>query len=218
MDPLADIHSLPLFVVAGLLLNITPGVDLVLVMRSTAAQGLRGGAAASLGISAGCCLHVATAALGVGAMLAGSPAILGLMQWAGAAYLVWLGMGMLRSRAPVAGTAATAAGTAQPALRRLFIQGFLSNALNPKVVLFFLAFVPQFIRAEPAHPALAFVLLGGVFVVNGTLVSLAIAVVVAALRRRMAGSTHWQRLGPWLNRSVGALFVALGLRLALGAH
>lgn len=214
MNLLADIHSLPLFVVAGLLLNITPGVDMALVLRSTAALGLRAGAAASLGIGAGCCLHVAAAALGVGALLAGSPDIFRLVQWAGAAYLVWLGIGLLRSRAPVSGRAADT--VSQPPMGRLFAQGFLTNALNPKVVLFFLAFVPQFIRAEPAHPAVAFVLLGGIFVVNGTLVSLAIAVVVAALRRRMSGSRHWQRLGPWLNRGVGALFVALGLRLALG--
>lgn len=213
---LADIHSLPLFVVAGLLLNITPGVDMALVLRSTAAQGLRAGAAASLGISAGCCVHIAAAALGMGALLTSSPTIFRLVQWAGAAYLVWLGVGMLRSRAATA--TGGAAGTTRPALRRVFVQGFLTNALNPKVVLFFLAFVPQFIRAEPVHPAAAFLLLGSVFVANGTLVSLAIAAVVAALRRRMSGSTHWQRLGPWLNRGVGALFVALGLRLALGAR
>ena len=85
------------------------------------------------------------------------------------------------------------------------------------MALFFLAFVPQFIRAEPAHPAWAFVLLGSVFVVNGTLVSLALAAAAAALRQRLAGQARWQRLAPWLNRGVGALFIALGLKLALGA-
>jgi threonine/homoserine/homoserine lactone efflux protein len=83
--------------------------------------------------------------------------------------------------------------------------------------MFFLAFVPQFIQPRPTHPALAFVLLGGVFVFNSTLVSLAIAAAAAALRRRLAGQVRWQRLGPWLNRGAGALFVALGLKLALGA-
>lgn len=211
---LADIQQLPLFVAAGLLLNITPGVDMALVLRSSAAQGLRAGVAASLGISAGCCVHVAAAALGVSALLAGSPAAFAVLQWLGAAYLVWLGIGLLRPRGQ-------AGGAPQPdparALRRLFAQGFLTNALNPKVALFFLAFVPQFIVPAPAHPALAFVLLGGVFVVNGTLVSLAVAWAAAGLRRRLAGQPGWQRLGPWLNRGVGALFVALGLKLALGS-
>ena len=159
-------------------------------------------------------MHVAAAALGLSALLAGSPAAFALLQWVGAAYLVWLGIGLLRPRAAAAG-----APPPDPAraLRRLFAQGFLTNALNPKVALFFLAFVPQFIVPAPAHPALAFVMLGSVFVVNGTLVSLVIAGAAAALRRRLAGQPGWQRLGPWLNRGVGALFVALGLKLALGS-
>ena len=216
MSPLVnDIQQLPLFVAAGLLLNITPGVDMALVLRSGAAQGFRAGAAAALGISAGCWVHIAAAALGVSALLAGSPLAFGLLQWLGAAYLVWLGIGMLRSRAAVAGAAEPGASTG-PALGRLFAQGFLTNALNPKVALFFLAFVPQFISPRPAQPALAFVLLGTVFVLNSTVVNLLIAAGAAALRRRLAGRARWQRLGPWLNRGAGALFVALGLKLALG--
>jgi threonine/homoserine/homoserine lactone efflux protein len=211
----ADIQQLPLFVVAGLLLNITPGVDMALVLRCSAAQGFRAGAAAALGISAGCSVHIATAALGVGALLAGSATAFLALQWLGAAYLVWLGIGLLRSQA--GGPAGAAPADDILALRRLFVQGFLTNALNPKVAMFFLAFVPQFIQPRPTHPALAFVMLGGVFVFNSTLVSLAIAAAAAALRRRLAGQARWQRLGPWLNRGAGALFVALGLKLALGA-
>ncbi len=236
---LGDIQQLPLFVVAGLLLNITPGVDMALVLRCSAAQGWRAGAAAALGISAGCWVHIAAAALGVSALLAGSATALALLQCLGAAYLVWLGIGLLRSRAaPAGGTSAggtsaggtSAGGTSAesthadgmhaagsaPALRRLFAQGFFTNALNPKVALFFLAFVPQFIQAQPAHPAGAFVLLGSVFVFNSTIVNLLIAAAAAALRRRLADQVRWQRLGPWLNRSAGALFVVLGLKLALG--
>ena len=212
---LADIQQLPLFVVAGLLLNITPGVDMALVLRCSAARGFRAGAAAALGISAGCWVHIAAAALGVSALLAGSPMAFALLRWLGAAYLVWLGIGLLRSRgAP--GAAAQGANSAT-AWRRLFVQGFLTNALNPKVALFFLAFVPQFIRADAAHPAWAFVLLGSVFVINSTLVNLLIAAAAALLRRRLAGQARWQRLGPWLNRGAGALFVLLGLKLALGS-
>ena len=211
---LNDIQQLPLFVAAGLLLNITPGVDMALVLRSSAAQGFRAGAAAALGISAGCWVHIAAAALGVSALLAGSPLAFTMLQCLGAAYLVWLGLNLVRSRAAPTGAAEPGAG-AGPALGRLFAQGFLTNALNPKVALFFLAFVPQFIRPQPAQPALAIVLLGTVFVLNSTVVNLLIAAAAAALRQRLAGQPLWQRLGPWLNRGTGALFVALGLKLAL---
>lgn len=216
-DLLAGIQQLPLFIGAGLLLNITPGVDMALVVRCSAAQGFKAGAAAALGVSAGCGVHIAAAALGVSAVLAGSPTAFAVLRWIGAAYLVWLGLGLLR------GASATASATtdgdptqAARALRRLFWQGFLTNALNPKVALFFLAFVPQFIAADAARPALAFVLLGGVFVVNSTVVNLMIAAAASALRQRLAQRPAMQGVGRWLNRGVGALFVALGLRLALG--
>ncbi len=215
----ADIQQLPLFVAAGLLLNITPGVDMALVLRCSAALGLRAGAAAALGISAGCCVHIAAATLGVSALLAGAPMALAALQWLGAAYLVWLGIGLLRSRAApgAAGTPGSSAGSSAGSWRHLFAQGFLTNALNPKVALFFLAFVPQFIRADAAHPAGAFVLLGSVFIINSTLVNLSIAAAAAALRRRLASQPRWQRLGQWLSRGAGALFVALGLQMALSA-
>jgi len=235
----ADIQQLPLFIGAGLLLNITPGVDMALVLRCSAAQGFRAGAAAALGISAGCWVHIAGAALGLGALMAGSATALAVLQWLGAAYLVWLGIGLLRSSAGPAGGAGEDGSPPAPGrppgrppglppggqpgsrrdrqLGRLFVQGFLTNALNPKVALFFLAFVPQFIQAQAARPAGAFVLLGSVFVANSTVVNLLIAAAAAALRRRLAGQARWQRLGPWLNRSAGGLFVLLGLKLALDA-
>lgn len=216
-DLMAGIQQLPLFVGAGLLLNITPGVDMALVVRCSAAQGFKAGAAAALGVSAGCGVHIAAAALGVSAVLAGSPTAFAVLRWIGAAYLVWLGLGLLRSGSSAASTATDdPPAPALPARRRLFWQGFLTNALNPKVALFFLAFVPQFIAADATRPALAFVLLGGVFVVNSTVVNLLIAAMAAALRRRLARRPVWPGFGCWLNRGVGALFVALGLRLALG--
>ena len=113
------IHHWPLFIAAGLLLNLTPGADMALVVRSAAAQGARAGAAAALGVSAGCCVHIAAAALGLSALLAGSPTAFSLLRWLGAAYLVWLGLGLLRQAAasPEAteATAATAAAAAAAA-------------------------------------------------------------------------------------------------------
>jgi threonine/homoserine/homoserine lactone efflux protein len=206
------IHHWPLFIAAGLLLNITPGADMALVVRSAVAQGARAGAAAALGVGAGCWVHTLAAALGLSALLAGSPAAFTALRWVGAAYLVWLGLGLLRN-----GGGGDASGTASSHApwRRLFTQGFLTNALNPKVALFFLAFVPQFIAADAPHKAAAFIALGTVFVLNSTLVNLAIAAAVAALRRRWRDGPGPRRLGVWLNRGVGAAFIALGLKLAL---
>ena len=221
------VHHWPLFIGAGLLLNLTPGVDMALVVRCAAAQGARAGAAAALGVGAGCWVHIGAAALGLSALLAGSPTAFGLLRWLGAAYLVWLGLGLLRQpaagpgAAEATGSAARPSGPARPARPaampwpRLFVQGFLTNLLNPKVALFFLAFVPQFISADAPHKALAFVALGTVFVVNSTLVNLMIAIAAAALGRRLGNAPGLRRWGPWLNRGVGAAFVALGLRLAL---
>lgn len=219
------IHHWPLFIGAGLLLNLTPGADMALVVRSAAAQGVRAGAAAALGVGAGCWVHIGAAAWGLSALLAGSPTAFGLLRWAGAAYLVWLGLGMLGQRAAGADAGARTDTRDRPAAARwwptaarwwpLFAQGFLTNALNPKVALFFLAFMPQFITADSAHQSLAFVTLGTVFVVNSTVVNVLIAVVAAALRQRLGNGPGLRRWGTWLNRGVGAAFVALGLRLAL---
>ncbi|MFO1220186.1 MAG: LysE family translocator [Burkholderiaceae bacterium] len=204
----AGVHDLPLFVVAGLLLNVTPGADMALVGARSATQGFRAGAAAALGVGAGCFVHVAAAALGLSALVASSATAFTLLRWAGAAYLVWLGIGLLRSRP----AAAAAAAPAPEAWTRVFAQGFLTNALNPKVALFFLAFLPQFIDAQTAHKLPAFVLLGVIFSVNGTLVNLAFAALVVGVRRRWQGAA---RAGVWLTRGVGALLVAFGVRLAL---
>lgn len=218
MHPFDGIHDLPLFIAAGLLLNITPGADMALIAARSGQQGLRAGVAAALGVGAGGFVHATAAALGLSALLAGSATAFTLVRWAGAAYLVWLGIGMLRSR-PASGPAPSEGGpdavgpSAPPAWHRYFAQGFLTNALNPKVALFFLAFVPQFIRPDAPDKALAFLLLGVIFNVNGTLVNIAWAWVVAALRQRLSGSGS--AIGRWLTRGAGVLFVALGVRLAL---
>jgi threonine/homoserine/homoserine lactone efflux protein len=205
---LGGAHDLPLFIAAGLLLNITPGADLALIGARSASQGFRSGAAAALGVGAGCFVHVAAAALGVSALIASSAAAFTVLRWIGAAYLVWLGIGLLCGSG--ASTTIAAAGPAMT-WRRSFVQGFLTNALNPKVALFFLAFVPQFIDATAPHKALAFVVLGALFAVNCTLVNVAFAALIARLRGALGSQPS---VGRWLGRGVGALFIALGVRLA----
>jgi RhtB (resistance to homoserine/threonine) family protein len=216
--PELPIHHLPLFVAAGLALNFTPGPDMAFVVASGASQGRRAGVAAALGIGTGCLLHVALAALGLSALLATSALAFGVVKWLGAAYLVWMGLSMLRARAdPPPGAREAPANAAAPAHARLFWQGALTNALNPKVALFFIAFLPQFIAPGAAGQALAFLVLGLVFTVVGTVVNVGVALSAAAIGRRVA-SRGAGVLALWLQRAVGALFVGLGLRLALASR
>ncbi|MYM89045.1 LysE family transporter [Rugamonas sp. FT82W] len=212
------IHDLTLFIVSGLLLNIMPGPDSLLIMTRSATQGWRAGSAAALGIGAGTMIHIVAAALGLSALLATSAAAFTVVKWIGAAYIVYVGIGMLRARLRTEADDAAAAeiavrGAAQPlAYRKIFFQGFLTNVLNPKVALFFLAFVPQFISADSASKPLAFIVLGCIFNFNGMLWCNGLAVFTAFASARL-------KLKPlvalWLNRVTGGLFLALGLRLAL---
>ena len=154
------IHEFWLFILSGLLLNITPGPDTAYIIGRSVQMGRRGGAAAALGICAGCLVHVFAAALGLSALLAASSVAFTALKWAGAAYLCFIGVQLLLSR-PGAMVPADAAATGDAiSLRQVFWQGALTNVLNPKVALFFLAFLPQFVAADSPHKAAAFVLLG----------------------------------------------------------
>jgi threonine/homoserine/homoserine lactone efflux protein len=204
------IHDLALFVVSGLLLNIMPGPDSLLIMTRSATQGWRAGSAAALGIGTGTFVHIFAAALGLSAILATSAAAFTVVKLLGAAYILYLAVGMLLSKRGN-GVAKRLAIAPLP-LRRIYAQGILTNVLNPKVALFFLAFVPQFIDANAPHKALAFLLLGAIFNINGMLWCHALALFTAQARARL-------KLNPavtqWLNRATGGLFVWLGVKLAL---
>ncbi len=203
------ITDLWLFVMAGLLLNITPGPDMAYIMGRSAQLGTRAGAVAALGISAGCFVHIAAAAFGLSAILATSAEAFFILKIVGAAYLVWVGISLMR-HAGVSGSAAVN-GKAAISLRGIFLQGFLTNALNPKVALFFLAFLPQFISAGAPSKAAAFIVLGLIFVSVGTVVCLMIAWFTARAASVFgAGSA----VRTWMERALGGLFVLLGIRLA----
>ncbi|MET0334688.1 MAG: LysE family translocator [Rhizobacter sp.] len=206
------VHDLLLFVAAALVLNITPGADLLYVAGHAASGGRRAGCLAALGIGAGCLFHVTLATVGLSALLASSDLAFNLVKWAGAGYLIWMGVSMLRARAADAPAQA-------PVLdaRRVFWRGVLTNALNPKVALFFLAFLPQFIAPQASRQWLAFALLGLLFTISGTLVSLAVAWLAGSARERyLKGGAG--RLGPWLQRAAGVVFIGLGLKLAVGGR
>ncbi len=233
----SGIDHLGLFIVAGLLLNLTPGPDVLYIVTHGLRSGWRAGAVAAVGITAGCFVHIAAAALGLSAVMAASGTAFVLLKWLGAAYLVYVGWGMLGLRLPGLGQRLAASSAvpnaidsvavrayservaAELPLEKVFIQGFWTNALNPKVALFFLAFLPQFISPDAAHKSVAFLLLGLLFNINGLWVNLAYAAISAALAQRLAaglGATSWfQAAVRWLERTAGAIFILLGLRLAL---
>lgn len=204
------IHDLPLFVISGLLLNIMPGPDSLLIMTRSASQGWRAGCAAAFGIGAGTLVHIFAAALGLSAVLSTSVTAFTVVKLIGAAYILYMAVGLLRARKADGAVEAPVL----PALpyRKIFAQGFLTNVLNPKVALFFLAFVPQFISLDAPNKALAFVVLGTIFNVNGMLWCCFLALSTAKASERL-------KLNPtvslWLNRATGGLFVWLGVKLAL---
>ena len=204
------IHELWLFILSGLLLNVTPGPDTAYIIGRSLQFGWRGGAAAVSGISVGCLVHVFGAAIGLSALLMTSSTAFTVVKWAGAAYLLFTGVQMLLSRArPTSEVAATGSETS---LSRVFWQGALTNVLNPKVALFFLAFLPQFVTAESSHKTLAFLTLGLIFIANGTLWCFGVAAFAARAAGRIRRSADAMA---WINRALGGLFVYLGIRVAM---
>ena len=212
------IDNLGLFIVAGILLNLTPGPDVLYTVTHALKSGWRAGAVAALGIMAGCFVHIFAAALGVSALMAASSTAFSVLKWLGAAYLVYVGWTMLglqrESRTPdsIAAGAYPVRARGQNDYKNILVQGFWTNALNPKVALFFLAFLPQFIAPGAEHKTLAFLVLGLVFNVNGLWVNLGYAALGAAVSSRFA---TLQRGMVWLQRTAGVLFIGFGLKLAL---
>lgn len=196
-----------LFIVASLVLIVTPGQDMILVMSRSIAQGPAAGVATAAGVSVGLVGHTLLATLGLGAILRTSETLFLLLKLVGAAYLVYLGVQLLRIRQH---QLAVSAG-APRSLARLFLDGALSNVSNPKIAVFYFAFLPQFVLPGAAHPTLSVFVLGLVFaaltfVVKGP-VGLGAGLLSTWLRQRPA-------VLAWVFRSSGAVLVGLGLRLA----
>ena len=204
------IHELWLFILSGLLLNVTPGPDTAYIVGRSIQFGWRGGVAAAAGISCGCLVHVFGAAVGLSALLMASSAAFTALKWAGAAYLLVTGIQMLLSHSQP--LVETRGASNETSLARVFWQGALTNVLNPKVALFFLAFLPQFVAAESAHKTLAFLALGLIFITNGTLWCFGIAAFAARAAGRIRQSAGAMA---WINRALGGLFVYLGIRVAM---
>ena len=203
-------HDLALFVASGLLLNLTPGADTLYIVGRSTTQGWRAGAVAALGIGAGCCVHAVAAALGLSAILAASASAFTIVKLIGAAYLIYVGISLFRERRAI-----DMPRPPSTSLQRIFTQGVLTNVLNPKVALFFLAFLPQFVEPYVAEKLPALLFLGAIFNVNGTLWNLFVAWFAANVGGRIVGRG---RGATWLSRIAGAIFVVLGVKLALSAR
>ena len=202
------IQDFAVFIAAGILLNLTPGQDTLYIIGRALAQGRSIGVASALGISAGCLVHTLAAALGLSAILATSETAFVVLKLIGAAYLIYLGAALLLTRNPVAAIAEPGAAISAAAA---FWQGVLTNVTNPKVALFFLAFLPQFIAPDSPSKIAAFLLLGATFVTTGTIWCLILALAAGSLRTAITPSA---RLACAVSRVCGVLFVALGVRLA----
>lgn len=204
-----DILTLGPFFLAAIALNLTPGADMTYVIARAATQGRRAGVAASFGIAGGSLVHTALAAFGVSAILAHSEAAFLAVKAAGVAYLLYLAWkalaaGHARRTVP---TAPTPAGHG-----RIFWEGVLTNVLNPKVALFILAFLPQFVDPKAGPVWLQIIILGTLFNISGTTVNCVVALSTAAAARVLKGSAA---VGIWLNRLTAVVFVGLAVRLAL---
>jgi threonine/homoserine/homoserine lactone efflux protein len=200
--------DIALFLVASALLTIAPGPDIVYVLTRGVAQGPRAGVAAALGFATGCVFHTLLAALGIAALIRSSDVAFNVVRYAGAAYLAWIGIQALRHRAAFA---LQSAGDVR-ALGVIYRQSVLGNMLNPKVTLFFLAFLPQFVNAPAGHVGLQMATLGAIFMVQTAVIFGAVALfsgyIGAWIRRKPA-------VGARLNVFAGLTFIALGIRVAL---
>ena len=201
-----------LFVVSGLLLNITPGQDTLYIVTRSVAQGRRAGFWSVLGVSTGSIVHTLAAAFGLSAVLATSASAFIVVKLVGAAYLVYLGVKMLMERPSPAGGAGVEAAFRHESAWAIYRSAVLTNVLNPKVALFFLAFLPQFVAPGAASHVVPFLFLGAVFVFNGTLWCLVLVLGASALSGRLRDNASGARR---LRQATGAVLVGLGARLAL---
>lgn len=205
MPPLPDFLA---FALATLILNLTPGPDLMYIMARSLGQGRRAGIVSSLGIGTGCLFHTFLAAFGISAVLRSSPVAFAVIRYAGGAYLIYLGVRLLARRR--AAKSALEPRPPAPAVA-IFRQGMLTNMLNPKVALFFLAFLPQFVSPHRGPVAMQMTFLGLYFIFSGTLVCLMVALLAGAAGDFFRRGRNAERL----ERASGVVFLALGLRVSV---
>lgn len=208
MDSIIGVQDFGVFLLASVVLNLTPGQDTFYILGRTLSQGRQAGLASVLGISSGGLVHTLSAAIGISALIAASATAFMVLKYVGAAYLVYLGARMLLTRMP---NVSVPAETKVESFAKIYRQGLLTSVLNPKVALFFLSFMPQFISGQAEYQVVGLLVLGLCFVCTGTIWCLVLVSLASGLCQGLQANP---RIGQYLNRAAGTLFVFLGLRLA----
>lgn len=201
------------FVAAAIILNLTPGADTLYILTRSIAQGSRAGLVSVAGIMSGCVVHVLAAAFGLSLILTTSATAFFLVKWAGAIYLIFLGIRALSTRAPAFETQSSRFSNKD--LVAIYRQGMITNILNPKVALFFLSFLPQFINAGNTDGPLPFLFLGGTFLVTGTLWCLVLTRTATRMTRMLRENAG---IGMWMQKLSGIVFIGFGVSLALNSR
>jgi threonine/homoserine/homoserine lactone efflux protein len=202
-----DINNIALFMLATITLNITPGPDMMYVITRSVSEGKKQGIVSALGISTGTIFHILAVSLGLSAFLLAVPTAYDIIKYAGAAYLVYIGIRILFNKNKIEGDTAGD----KKSIRSVFIQGVVTNVFNPKVALFFLAFLPQFADQSGNIP-LQVITLGILFNISGTIVNVIVALTASRLGKILKNKLNNSSLFKWISASV---FIGLGIRLAL---
>lgn len=204
------IHNYIAFLLTGIILNLTPGTDTIYILTRSIAHGRKAGIASALGISTGCLVHISFAAFGLSVILARSAIAFNMVRIAGGAYLIYLGIRALSKRSF---SFALSADQNKPrSVHSIYGQGILTNVLNPKVALFFLSFLPQFVNPVNAYGPVPFLILGLTFLTTGTLWCLCLAFISSSMTAFLRNN---KTIGLWMNRLSGLVFLLLGLQLLL---
>ncbi|SNR16947.1 LysE family translocator [Tenacibaculum jejuense] len=197
------------FLIAGIILNITPSADTMYILGRSIAQGKKAGILSALGITTGALFHVIFATLGLSIILAKSAIAFLIVKYLGAAYLIYLGLKSFFSKSSNDFEIIQKQETIN--YKKIYLSGILTNILNPKVALFFLAFLPQFINPDYYNTSLSFLILGVTFLITGTLWCLLLAIFSSQLSSRIRKNHNFKL---WLNKITGSIFIALGIKLA----
>lgn len=199
------------FALTGLLLNLTPGSDMLYIIARSSGQGTKAGVVSAFGIGAGCIVHIVAAVVGLSALIAQSATAFEIIKYIGAAYLIYLGLKSLLARKKAV---IIDKGLPPLSYRKIFWQGVLTNVLNPKVALFFLAFLPQFLNTKDGNASLQILFLGAWFNFVGTLVNILVALLFGTLGMWLSKS---QAIVQWQERITGVILIGLGIKVALSS-
>jgi threonine/homoserine/homoserine lactone efflux protein len=206
-----NIDNFWVFALAALLLNLTPGNDMLYVAARSASQGIKAGIISSLGIMVGCLVHIIAAVIGLSAIIAKSALAFDIIKYLGAAYLIYLGVRSILSKQKALEIEKQ---IKQLSYKKLFWQGVITNVLNPKVALFFLAFLPQFININSGNTHWQILFLGTWFDIGGTLVNVIVAILFGRIGKWLSQSPRFVQ---WQERITGAMLIGLGIKVALGS-